>query len=98
MREYKDVKYPRPLKPLPMHLVVIKEDWCWAWIGGLHRDGYGPHKEFYERKYGPVPAGLQLDHVVCNKRNCVNPDHVEPVTCKVNIWRSLERRGKPQPW
>ncbi len=45
------------------------------------------HKLNYERKYGPVPPGLQLDHL-CRVRNCVNPDHVEPVTPAENIRRS----------
>ena len=36
--------------------------------------------------HGPVPEGLELDHL-CRIRHCVNPDHVEPVTCAVNVRR-----------
>ncbi len=41
----------------------------------------------YELRYGPVPEGLELDHLCCN-RWCYNPDHVEPVTHAENIRRS----------
>lgn len=44
------------------------------------------HIVFYERAHGPVPAGLQLDHI-CRNRRCVNPDHLEPVTQAINVQR-----------
>ena len=69
---------------------------CWLWKAGLNRKGYGvfciggrhanAHCWSYERLVGPVPDGLELDHL-CRIRNCVNPDHLEPVTTKVNIMR-----------
>jgi hypothetical protein len=40
----------------------------------------------YERYRGPIPKGLQLDHL-CRQRDCINPDHLEPVTCAVNVQR-----------
>lgn len=30
-----------------------------------------------------IPEGLDLDHL-CRQRDCVNPDHMEPVTRSVN--------------
>lgn len=56
------------------------------------------HKFGYEWFVGPVPKGLQLDHtchdpdlcaggVDCPHRKCVNPWHLEPVTCAENIRR-----------
>ena len=69
---------------------------CWLWTGGKDRCGYGvfnsrgrrhkAHRWNYERLVGPIPVGLVLDHL-CRVRNCVNPDHLEPVTVAENIAR-----------
>src|SRR5208282_1570897 len=64
----------------------ITETGCWIWMGSLHK-GYGPHRESYELAKGNIPAGLQLDHL-CRQKTCVNPAHLEPVTCRENIRRS----------
>jgi hypothetical protein len=65
---------------------------CWEWARGLFAgadNGYGQmkvngqpryaHRVYWERKHGPVPEGLELDHL-CRNRKCVNPAHLEPVT------------------
>ena len=44
------------------------------------------HRYSYEKFVGPIPEGLQLDHL-CRVRNCVNPEHLEPVTCRENLLR-----------
>ena len=44
------------------------------------------HRYAYEELVGPIPEGLQLDHL-CRNRSCVNPDHLEPVTCRENLRR-----------
>lgn len=44
------------------------------------------HRAVYEVIKGPIPEGLDLDHL-CRVRHCVNPAHLEPVTRKVNILR-----------
>lgn len=45
------------------------------------------HRVSYETYSGPIPAGLDLDHL-CRNRRCVNPDHLEPVTRSENLRRS----------
>lgn len=67
---------------------------CWLWTASIHPTGYGQfqlgraHRVAYELRNGPIPDGLTLDHL-CRVRNCVNPDHLEPVTRKVNILRGM---------
>lgn len=73
------------------------ESGCWEWIGVVAADGYGhyktngrphqAHRVVYEFLVGPIPEGLQLDHL-CRNRKCVNPAHLEPVTAKENTRRA----------
>ncbi len=46
----------------------------------------GAHVVAYELKFGPIPAGLQVDHK-CRTTICVNPSHLEAVTSRVNHQR-----------
>jgi hypothetical protein len=79
---------------------------CWFWLGGLNGEGYGylrvdgvltpAHLFGYRALIGPVPRGLELDHL-CRNKGCVNPRHLEPVTHKVNVNRGaniLRARAK----
>jgi hypothetical protein len=69
---------------------------CWLWNGACEKGGYGrkqykgnsrpAHKVYYEKAYGPVPPGMELDHL-CRTRNCVNPAHLEPVSRAENVRR-----------
>lgn len=65
---------------------------CWLWEAGLNPKGYGwfrgrlAHRVLYELVRGPIPKDLVLDHL-CRLHCCVNPDHLEAVTHKVNIMR-----------
>lgn len=71
-------------------------DSCWEWTGSLSSGGYGRthfagativvHRMAYEAHVGPIPEGLQIDHL-CRNRACCNPAHLEPVTAQVNILR-----------
>jgi hypothetical protein len=75
---------------------VVDESGCWLWIASIRKDGYARfqvdgearlgHRFAYEFVNGPVPPGLELDHL-CRVRRCVNPAHLEPVTRRVNVLR-----------
>lgn len=86
---------------------VVKEGshGCWRWQGRLNHAGYGrftvggrrdarwvmAHRFAYELLIGPIPEGLELDHL-CRQRDCVNPGHMEPVTREENSRRGVEDR------
>lgn len=69
---------------------------CWQWAGYGNGLGYGvlhsagrkvyAHRWSYEHHIGPIPDGLELDHL-CRNRGCVNPWHLDPVTSRVNLLR-----------
>jgi hypothetical protein len=45
----------------------------------------------YQLLVGPIPEGLQLDHL-CRNKVCCNPDHLEAVTPKENVHRGLSKK------
>jgi hypothetical protein len=74
---------------------------CWVYTHGRNQGGYGlvsirkpdgrpttiaAHKYAYLALIGPVPEGIELDHL-CRNPPCVNPDHLEPVTLQENMRR-----------
>lgn len=71
---------------------------CWMWGGLMRRDGYGrawtgvgsrrAHRVAYELTVGPIPRGLELDHL-CRNPGCVNPAHLEAVTHEENVRRGI---------
>lgn len=78
---------------------VEKTEQCWLWTALTNKYGYGllsvsnhhvlAHRFAYELLVGPLPRGLVVDHL-CRVRNCVNPDHLEPVTDFENKVRGLK--------
>lgn len=81
------------LRP-PFWSRVEKTESCWLWMGLKNQYGYAmysgvsAHRLTYEALVGPIPHGLQLDHL-CRVRHCVNPAHLEPVTHAENVRRGL---------
>jgi hypothetical protein len=69
---------------------------CWTWNGNRQSQGYGvygkrvkyAHRLSYERHKGSIPEGLHIDHL-CRNRLCVNPDHLEAVTQRINTLRGM---------
>lgn len=85
---------------------------CVLWTGALNPKGYGQintgstatrrsvvkqaHRVAYELFVGPIPDGLQIDHL-CRVRSCVRPSHLEVVTAVENIRRG-SNMGKRKPY
>lgn len=49
------------------------------------------HRAMYEVVVGPIPEGLELDHL-CQTPRCVNPKHLQPVTSQENKNRAAAAR------
>lgn len=79
----------------------VTESGCWIWMGYVGTGGYAQvhiagkhwrvHRYLYEQLVGPIPSGLEIDHV-CRVKCCVNPAHIEPVTPSQNISRQRASR------
>lgn len=79
---------------------------CYIWkrhvckksgYGGVRRNSrrMAAHTWIYEMANGSVPDGLELDHL-CRVRECVRPDHLEPVTSRINTRRGAATRFTPE--
>lgn len=83
---------------------------CSVWTGFCDPSGYAKfsveeqsayaHRWAWEQIHGPVPEGLELDHLchngsgcaggaTCPHRRCVNPAHLEAVTHHENLLRGV---------
>lgn len=71
---------------------------CWTWLPPDDGCGYGQfylngsvvraHRYSYEAFVGPIPDGLDIDHL-CRNPRCVNPEHLEPVPPRENLLRGF---------
>jgi hypothetical protein len=93
--------------PIRFWSKVNRTDTCWLWTAYCNRAGYGrywhesvqqmAHRVSYEVLVGPIPPGLELDHL-CRVTNCVNPSHLESVTHKVNVERGEGLAALARTW
>lgn len=99
-------KHTRPTsKERLLEKISINENGCWCWTSSIKPNGYGcfwhdgaqrnAHRVSYELFIGPIPEGLDLDHL-CRNRACVNPEHLEPVTRSVNLNKGLKKSKVPK--
>lgn len=73
---------------------VKNADECWPWRGFVKPNGYGSinisgktrqaHRAVYECFVGDIPNGMVIDHR-CNRRDCVNPAHLQAVHPSINL-------------
>ncbi len=86
--------------------IEVADSGCWEWRGAIS-SGYGririeghtrlAHRWAYEDAYGPVPNGLELDHL-CKNTRCVRPSHLEAVSHLANMQRGdLSGNGGSKP-
>lgn len=82
--------------------IALTDDGCIEWLGATTGAGYAQikltpsegkrlvyvHRWSYEYHVGPIPTGLEIDHL-CHNTLCVNPAHLEAVTPRINFLRSL---------
>ena len=93
------------------HVDLTEE--CWLWIDSVATGGYAQffaeghreqaHRVAYKLIVGPIPEGLDLDHLChtvecklgkdCPHRRCVRPTHLAPSTNRANL-----RRGRTGAW
>lgn len=98
-RDTENVRLCAPRDPLTL-IDTEGPGGCWMWTGTIGKKGYGcifisrkryeAHRLVYELLVGPIPEGLEIDHL-CEVHGCVNPDHLEPVTGSENIARYWAR-------
>lgn len=82
----------------PQRYSVNPQTGCWDWLLYKGSLGYGQvgvkgtgkvvpaHRFIYEQHKGPIPDGLELDHL-CRNPSCVNPEHLEPIQHNENVRR-----------
>lgn len=85
-----------------MNMVTKTDSGCWEYAienrrgvdyrqvnvpEGARKVARYAHRVAYEHLVGPIPDGMQLDHL-CRNRTCINPAHLEPVTARENVRRA----------
>lgn len=90
--------------PVPAHDPTLGRCWLWtgarsttrkgeAGYGNFAMDGrhVGAHRAAIVMSSGPIPAGLEPDHL-CRNKGCVRRSHLELVTHRVNSLRAAAAR------
>lgn len=97
---------PLPLGPeASLEMLTLRDGDCLIWTGSKVTGGYGQmsfgggrsglvHRWVYEQAYGPIPDGMEVDHV-CHNRACVELAHLRLATRAENTrYRSGVRRSQ----
>ena len=78
---------------------------CWPWKSVISKGRakvfinkvtYQAPRVAYTLAVGPIPEGLDIDHVAangCTLTYCVNPYHLEPVTRSENLKRKRKKQA-----
>jgi hypothetical protein len=87
-----------PVAAFDARVSIVPITGCWLWLGEIKPNGYPTHwvdkrhvhahRFSYERYRGKLAPKLVIDHL-CRNRWCVNPDHMEEVTQRVNVLRGI---------
>lgn len=77
--------------------IRIDSNGCWIWLLSVGSHGYGnafihgtsrvAHRVSYAAFVGELLPKMVIDHL-CKVRRCVNPEHLEQVTQRTNIYRT----------
>lgn len=99
-RERREERRPDEVERLLRYAIVDDETGCWRCRLPHNNKGYAwckrdgryvlAHRLSYELFIGPIPDGLEIDHVRargCRYRDCINPAHLEAVTHAINSQR-----------
>ncbi len=90
-------RYNDPVLTRLAKRTTVADSGCWEWNGYRDPNGYGRvnvdrravlvHRVGYEAVKGPIPQGLELDHL-CRNPACWNVSHLEAVTHAENMARA----------
>lgn len=75
--------------------VTVNLNDCLIYAGSKNAQGYGVnshggvHRQMYEHFVGIIPDNLEIDHL-CRVPSCINPDHLEAVTHRLNMQRAYD--------
>lgn len=98
-------KNRKPRATVAARLIALSEkepNGCRTWVGSTNADGYaslsvngryvGAHRAAWVESNGPIPAGMQIDHM-CGNRACIEVTHLNIVTPKSNKQFNSRLRG-----